>query len=379
MRIFPFMKLAILLPILLITIKTNAQQLILKEGFKSQYIQEAVLPVANNAYVTLKDSTAYLYNTNGAIPYNRQKLSDIYIVSKLEKKLYSIALLPQYFDQIDEETEAITTLVTYVHEVNFPTVETTKIDALVQQYGYFIPKIAVSEMFSFNESLNIEETYSYSNHQDMHASLPSHYLRLDKNNILAVHANGDLVLTEVKNHKVSKEQKWNNFNGEISIINSIKIGDFARINFQRYIKESDRLDNFWSIINLKTQTFVPIDLKDFNANLEKLQPTDAALLNNIPFFYKAENDSNITLFVLPNKNFVWLDDDSYYYGSEDLSKYATMQEEDKSYSLKVHSYLFNYPSRILRAIAPQEKDKIRALEETYVRNKHEITSQRCKD
>jgi hypothetical protein len=373
------MKLAILLPILLITIKTNAQQLILKEGFKSQYIQEAVLPVANNAYVTLKDSTAYLYNTNGAIPYNRQKLSDIYIVSKLEKKLYSIALLPQYFDQIDEETEAITTLVTYVHEVNFPTVETTKIDALVQQYGYFIPKIAVSEMFSFNESLNIEETYSYSNHQDMHASLPSHYLRLDKNNILAVHANGDLVLTEVKNHKVSKEQKWNNFNGEISIINSIKIGDFARINFQRYIKESDRLDNFWSIINLKTQTFVPIDLKDFNANLEKLQPTDAALLNNIPFFYKAENDSNITLFVLPNKNFVWLDDDSYYYGSEDLSKYATMQEEDKSYSLKVHSYLFNYPSRILRAIAPQEKDKIRALEETYVRNKHEITSQRCKD
>jgi hypothetical protein len=83
------------------------------------------------------------------------------------------------------------------------------------------------------------------------------------------------------------------------------------------------------------------------------------------------------MLVLPHKNYVWLDDESYYYGSHGLAKYASIRKDDKSYNLKVHTYLFNYPSRILRAIAPQEKEKIKALAEIYVRNKREIISERC--
>lgn len=374
-----FMRFLILIPFFLITLKASAQRLVLNDGLKLEYAQEAVLPVADDLYVLVKDSTAYLYKTTSVIPYKKQELSEIYILSKVEKRLYSIDLVPQYFDQIDEESDELTTLVTYQYETNYSEIENAKIDALIKKYGYLIPKTTVSEMFNFNENLNFEDTYTRSIFQDDHASLPSHYLIIDKNNILALAANGDLVLTEVKNNKVSRKKEWTDFNGSISLISSVKIGDFARVNFQRYQEGKDYADSFWSIINLKTQTFAAIDLKDFDTNLENLQEQDTALLNSVPFFYKALNNSNIKLFVLPNKNFVWLDDESYYYGSKDLTKYATIQKEDKNYSLSAHAYIFNYSSRILRAIAPQEKDKIRALAEEYVINKYKITSERCKD
>jgi hypothetical protein len=151
----------------------------------------------------------------------------------------------------------------------------------------------------------------------------------------------------------------------------------ARITFQIDISETDQIETFWSLIDLSTQNFEAIDLEKFYTNLEKLNDQDTALLNSLPYFYKAHNGSNIKMFVLPDRNFVWLDDESYYYGSDDLSKYATMQKEDKSFSLNAHAYIYKHPSRILRAIAPQEKDRIRALAEIYVKNKHKIELARC--
>jgi hypothetical protein len=357
---------------LLITLTSKAQQLVLNDGLKPEYVQEAVLPVSNNAYVLVRDSTAYLYNTTGTLPYKKQKLNDSYILNTSEDKLYSINLVPQYVDQIDDDTQEITTLVTYVYNVMYNTLDNVRTNELKKLHGHFIPKTAVPESFSFDDILTIEDTYATSIYQESHASLPSHYLKIDKNNILAIHANGGLVLTEVKNHKVTRKKSWAGFNVSIHLINCIKIGDFARIKFQRYNSETDKLEDFWSIINLKTQAFVPIDLKEFNANLANLQEQDAGLLNSVQFFYKGTDNSNIWMFVLPNKNFVWLDDESYYYGSDDLSKYATMQKEDKSFSLNAHAYIYNHPSRILRAIAPQEKDRIIALAEIYVKNKHKI-------
>ncbi|AFL82008.1 hypothetical protein Aeqsu_2552 [Aequorivita sublithincola DSM 14238] len=373
------MRFLILLLILIITLTAKAQKLVLNDGLQVQYVQEAILPVSNNEYVVLKDSAAYLYKTTGVIPYKKQKLSDIYILSKVEKRLYSIDLKPQYFDQIDEESDELTTLVTYQYEINYSSIDNVKIDVFINKHGYLIPRTTVSKRFTFNENLNIEDTYTKSIYQDDHAALPSSGLIVDKNNILAVSAEGNLTLTEVKNNKVIREKKWTDFNGSISLVSSVKIENFVRVNFQRYQEGNDFSESFWSIINLKTQTFAAINLKDFNTNLNKLQEQDAAQLNSVPFFYKAENNSNIQFFVLPDNNFVWVDDESYYYGSDDLSKYATMQKEGKSYSLQAHAYIYNYASRILRAIAPQEKDKIRALAETYVRNKYKIESERCKD
>jgi len=230
------------------------------------------------------------------------------------------------------------------------------------------------------KTMNIEDNYTTANYDDEHFSLPISYIGIDKSNVIAKHRNGDLVLTAAENYKVTKKKKkkiWSKFNGSINLVSCVKIGDVARIKFQRYNSETDKVEDFWSIINLKTQAFVPIDLKEFNANLANLQEQDTVLLNSVPFFYKGINSSNIRMFVLPNKNFVWLDDESYYYGSGVLSKYATMQKEDKSFSLNAHAYIYNHPSRILRAIAPQEKDRIRALAEIYVKNKHKIELAHC--
>ncbi|GGG45024.1 hypothetical protein [Bizionia arctica] len=373
------MRILILLPILIVTLTAKAQQLVLNDGLIAQYTQEAILPLTDEIYALVKDSTAFLYNVNGAVPYKASKLKDSYILNTVENKLYNIKLVPNFVDQIEDDTQELITLVTYVYEVNYATVDKAKTNDLVKQYGYLIPKKAVSETFRFNETLNIEDSYSMSIYQDKHLSLPSHYIRIDKNNILALHANGDLVLNEVKEHKVTREKKWSDFNGSINIVSSVKIGDVARINFQHYQENSDTVVSIWSTINLKTQAFVPVDLKDFNTNLENLQAQDVALLNSVPYFYKAINASNMRLFVLPDRNFVWLDDESYYYGSDDLSKYVTMNMEGKSYDLSAHAYIFNYPSRIIRAIAPQEIDKIRILEEVYVKNKHKIESERCKN
>jgi len=372
-------KFSTIVSFLIIVVCANAQQLVLNDGFRGQYIHEAVLPVSSSAYVLAKDSIAYLYNTTGILPYKTKKLKDCYVLNTVENKLYTIRLVPQFADQLDDETQQLTTLVNYVYVLDYSRLDSVRTDELVKQYGYLIPKTAIEEGFTFNETASIEDTYATIRYQDDHLSLPSHYALIDKNKILAVHRNGNLVLSETKNHKVAKEETWTNFNGDISIVSCAKIGDIVRVNFQRYQQESDTLESFWSIINLENQRFVTIDLKDFNANLEKLQEQDLALLNSVPFFYKSLNNNNITLFVLPHKNYVWVDDNSYYYGSDDLSKYATMQKEDNSYSLSAHAYLYNNPSRILRAIAPLEKDKIKALEETYVRNKHEIISQRCKE
>lgn len=366
------MKLYSIVSILLIAVAAKAQTFVLNSNLKAPYVQEVVLPVANNAYVLVYDSTAYLYNVHSTLPYITQNLKDSYILNTDENRLYSIKLVPLYIDQIDEVSEELTTLVTYVYEINYGNLESALTNKLVKQYGYLIPKSATPENFTFSATLNIEDTYTSSIYQDLHAAHPSHHLRIDKGNVLIVEANGDLSLSEVKNHKVEKEKKWTNFKGTINLISCVKIGDVVRVNFERYQKETNKLESFWSIINLKTQTFVSIDLKDFNANLKNLQNQDIALLNSIPFFYKAENESNIKLFVLPNANFVWLDDESYYYGSNDISKYATMQKDDKSYDLTKHSYLFNHPSHILRAIAPQKSDKIRALEEAYDKNKQKV-------
>jgi hypothetical protein len=65
---------------LLITLTSKAQQLVLNDGLKAEYVQETVLPVSNNAYVLVKDITAYLYNIKSVIPYKKQKLNDSYIL-----------------------------------------------------------------------------------------------------------------------------------------------------------------------------------------------------------------------------------------------------------------------------------------------------------
>lgn len=372
------MKFAILVSILLIVFTAKSQQLVLNDGLKSQYVQEAVLPVSSNAYVIVKDSTAYLYNLTSILPYTSKKLKDSYVLNTVENKLYTINLVPEYADQIDADTQELITLVTYVYEINFGTLDSGKTDELVKQYGYLIPKTAISEIFKFNETVNLEDNITLRGYQEPHSLLQpqnTNYLTVDENNLFFVDTNENLILAEIKNNKINNLETWTNFNGSINLVSSIKIGDVVRVNFQRYQEENDTLEDYWSIINLNTQTFETIDLKDFNASLENLQEQDTRLLNSIPFFYKALNNSNITMYVLPNKNHVWLDDESYYYGSDDLSKYATMHKEDKSYNLKVHAYLFNYPSRILRAIAPQEKEKIKALAEIYVRNKHKIISE----
>ncbi|XMO86543.1 hypothetical protein AAFN75_17295 [Algibacter sp. AS12] len=363
--------------ILITTAISHAQQLVINNDFKPQYIEEAAFPIASNTYVLVKDTTAYLYNTNGPLPYKTQNINDNYILNTVKNHLYNINLIPQYLDQIDQDTNELTTLVTYVYKVNYTTIDNEQIDILKKQYGHFIPKTAIPKTSTFNKTLNIEDTYATSIDSKLHGPLQSHYLVLDKNNLLSADDNGNLRLTKVKNHKVYKEKIWSNFNGLISLISSIKIGDVARIKFQRYQPEKEIVEDFWCLIDLKKQTFVNIHLKDFHTNLKNLQEQDAPLLNSVPFFYKAENTSNIKLFVFPYNNFVWLDDESYYYGSKDFSNYAIMQKENKSYSLKVHAYLFNYPSRILRAISPHEKDKIRVLEEAYVKNKHKIISERC--
>ena len=374
------MKIAILVSILLIVFTAKAQQLVLNDGLKMQYVQEAVLPVAEDAYVVLKDSTVCLYTTNAVIPYKKEKLGDGYIVNTIQKRLYTINLIPQYVDQIEADTQELITLVTYVYEAYYSTLDSTKINELVNKYGYLIPKAAISEIFKFNETLNLEYNITLRDYQEPHSLLQpqnTNYLTVDENNLFYVDTNENLILAEIKNNKINNLETWTNFNGSISLVSSVKIGDVVRVNFQRYQEENDRLEEFWSIINLKKQTFETIDLKDFGANLENLQEQDAKLLNSTPFFYKAVDGSNITMLVLPHKNYVWLDDESYYYGSHDLAKYASIRKDDKSYNLKVHAYLFNYPSRILRAIAPQEKEKIKALAEIYVRNKREIISERC--
>ena len=368
------MKFLIISVVFLVAASLHAQELVLKDNYK--YTQEAILPVSNTSYVLVKDSTAFLYNVNAVLPYKKQILSDIYILNDVEKKLYTISLVPQYLDQIEDNTQEIITLVTYVYETNYAILDKAKTNELVKQYSYFIPKTAVPNIV-FNQTIHIEDSYATSIYQNHHLSLPSYSIRIDKNNILAVHANGDLVLTEVKNHKVNRLKKWTNFNGSISLVSSVKIGDIVRIKFQRYQPETDKLEDFWSIINIKNQTFVNINLKDFFTNLKHLQEQDVALLNSTSYFHKAINGSNIRMFVLPNDNFVWLDDKSYYYGSDSLSEYANMQKEDKNFSLNTHAYLFNYPSRILRAIAPQKKDTIRTLEKVYVKNKQKIIAERC--
>ncbi|WP_044399256.1 hypothetical protein [Lacinutrix sp. Hel_I_90] len=361
----------------LIALSAKAQQLIIKDGLKAQYVQEAILPVSNNAYVVLKDSTAYLYNVANILPYKTQQLKDSYVLNVIENRLYKIRLLPQYFDQIDADTQELITLVTYTYETHYSVLGSSKTKAFSEKYGYLIPKNAVSEDLPFNESFNIEDNYTAAIYDDSHFMLPSNYIRADKTNIIAVHRNGDLVLTAAENHKVTKKKIWSQFNGSLSLVNCVKIGDVARITFQIDPSETDQIEAFWSIINLKTQAFVPIDLKKFNANLANLQEQDAVLLNSVPFFYKGTNNSNIRMFVLPNKNFVWLDDESYYYGSDELNNYATMQKEDKSFSLNAHGYIYNHPSRILSAIAPQEKDRIRAIAKIYVKNKYKIELERC--
>ncbi|AFU68186.1 hypothetical protein P700755_001249 [Psychroflexus torquis ATCC 700755] len=374
------MKFAILVSILFIVFTAKAQQFVLNNGLKMQYVQEAVLPVAKDAYVVLKDSTAYLYNTTNILPYTSQKLKDSYILNTVENKIYTIDLVQQYVDQIEADTHELITLVTYVYVAYYSNLDSTKINELVKQYGYLIPKVAISEIFKFNETLNLEDNITLRDCQEPHSLLQpqnTNYLKVDENNLFYVDTNENLILAEIKNSKINNLETWTNFNGSISLVSSVKIGDVVRVNFQRYQEESDTLEEFWSIINLKKKTFVAIDLKDFNANLENLQEQDAKLLNSTPFFYKAVDGNNITMLVLPHKNYVWLDDESYYYGSHDLAKYASMRKDDKSYNLKVHAYLFNYPSRILRAIAPQEKEKIKALAEIYVRNKREIISERC--
>jgi hypothetical protein len=208
---------------LLITLTSKAQQLVLNDGLKAEYVQETVLPVSNNAYVLVKDITAYLYNIKSVIPYKKQKLNDSYILNTSEDKLYSINLVPQYVDQIDDDTQEITTLVTYVYNVMYGTLDNVRTNELKKLHGHFIPKTAVPESFAFDEILTIEDTYSTNIYQESHASLPSHYLKIDKNNILAVNANGDLVLTEVKNHKVTRKISWAGFNVSINLINCIKI------------------------------------------------------------------------------------------------------------------------------------------------------------
>jgi hypothetical protein len=362
---------------LLITLTANAQHLVLNEGLKAQYIQEALLPVSNNTYVVLKDSTAYLYSLAHILPYKIQQLKDSSVLNVVENRLYSINLLPQYLDQIDADTQELITLVTDTYKTHYNILASSKTKEFMKKYGYLIPNNAVSKNFAFTESLNIEDNYTTANYDDEHFSLPSSYIGIDKSNVIAKHRNGDLILTAAENHKVTKKKIWSKFNGSINLVSCVKIGDVARIKFQRYNLETDKVEDFWSIINLKTQAFVPIDLKEFNANLTNLQEQDTVLLNSVPFFYKVTDSSNIRMFVLPKKNFVWLDDESYYYGSGDLSKYATMQKEDKSFSLYAHAYIYNHPSRILRAIAPQEKDRIRALAEIYVKNKHKIELAHC--
>jgi len=371
------MKFCITVSILLIAAIACAQQLVLNDDLKARHVQEAVLPVSSNAYVVLKDSTAYLYNVADILPHKTQQLKDSYVLNVVENRLYTVSLLPQYFDQMEADTQELMTLVTYTYETHYSVLDSSKTKELKQKYGYLIPRNTLSEDFAFTESLNIEDNYATAIYEDMHFSLPSSSIVIDKNNVLALYRNRDLVLAAAENHKVTQKKIWSQFNGAVSPINSVKIGDVARITFQTDPSKKDQIETFWSIINLSTQNFEAIDLEKFHVNLEKLSDQDTALLNSIPYFYKAFNGSTIKMFVLPDRNFVWLDDQSYYYGSDELTKYATMQKEDKNYSLTSHSYIYNHPSRILKAIAPQEKEKIKSLAEIYVRNKHKITSGRC--
>lgn len=354
------------------------QQLVVNDGLKTPYVEEAILPVSNSAYVVVKDSTVYLYNATAILPSKKQELTDSYILNTVDNKLYDVRLVPQYLDRIDEDLQQIITLVTYKYEVQYGIVDQTKANELVKLYGHLIPKIAISETFSFNETLDIEDTYSFSIHQDKHFALPSHFIRIDKNNALAVHQNGNLVLSEVKNHKTSRKQTWTGFNGDLNLLKCVKIGNVVRLNFQLYQQEIDSVEDFWSIIDLENQGFVAIDLKEFHSNLEKLNLQDVALLNRTPYFYKAQNGSNIKLFVFPKNNFVWYDDKSHYFGSDDLSEYVTMQMNDKNYNVRAHDYIYNHPSQILKAITPEEKEKIKLLEKKYVINKRKTLSERCK-
>jgi hypothetical protein len=191
---------------LLITLTANAQHLVLNEGLKAQYIQEAVLPVSNNAYVVLKDSTAYLYSVAHILPYKTQQVKDSYVVNVVENRLYSINLLPQYFDQIDADTQELITLVTYTYKTHYNILARSKTKEFMEKYGYLIPKNAVSENFAFSESLNIEDNYTTAIYEDSYFSLPSSNIRVYKSNVIAKHRNGDLVLTAAENHKVTKKK-----------------------------------------------------------------------------------------------------------------------------------------------------------------------------
>ncbi|OAB81437.1 hypothetical protein [Cochleicola gelatinilyticus] len=359
------MKFLNLLGILFITITTQAQQLKINPELIAQSVEEVVLPVSEDAYVLVKDSIAYAYKIDAVLPYKKQNLKNSYILDVVNNRVYSLALVSKKVDQVDEFLNT-TTLVYYKYEFNYCEIESAKTTTLMNTYGYFIPKIVVSEFAPFNGTLNADDLYTTSIYESSdHLALPSHYLRIDKNNVLAVLNNGYLVLSEAKNHKVAQKKYWGNFNGTLSLQRSVKIGDFARITFQRYREDIDDLETFWSILDLKKQIFVPINLEQFYSNLENIEEQDISLLNSTPLFYKALNSTNIRMFVLPDNNYVWVNDQSYYYGSKELSKYAILKKDVINYNLNVHTHIYDHPARILRAIAPQETEKIKAFSKSY--------------
>ena len=56
-----------------------------------------------------------------------------------------------------------------------------------------------------------------------------------------------------------------------------------------------------------------------------------------------------------------------------------MQMNGKNYNVRAHDYIYNHPSQILKAITPEEKEKIKLLEKEYVINKRKTISERCKE
>ena len=343
--------------LLIITFTIQAQHLIINPDLISHNVEEVILPVSNNAYVLVKDSTAYVYNIDAVLPFKKGNIKENFILDINNNRLLTIALVPEYFDKADENMN-IVTLVSYKYEINYSVVDSIKANNLVDKYDYFIPKSVVHETIENRETLNSEDLFVTSIYSSSgNLALPSHYLRIDKNQSLSVLNNGYLTLSEVKNNKVVKDKSWGFFNGSISLQRSIKIGDFARINFQRYKEDSDILENFWCIIDLKKQIFAPIDLKQFYSNLENIEAQDISLINSTPFFFRSLNDNNVRMYVLPDNNYVWLDDQSYYYSSGDLSNYAQIKVRDKSLSPNVNVHHYKHPDNILKAIAPHEPEK----------------------
>lgn len=364
------MKFLIAVGLLIITITTQAQQLKINPDFIAQSAEEIVLPVSENAYVLVKDSTAYVYNIDAVLPFKKSTINENFILDLKNNRLIGVALIPEYFDNVDENREVVTT-VSYKYEINYSVIDSIESSNLLKNYQYFIPKSVVPKTVKHNGTLNPKDLYASAFDQSSdNLALPSHYIKIDQDNVLAALNNGYLVLSEAKNNKVTQKKYWGNFNGTLSLQRSVKIGDFARITFQRYREDIDTLETFWSILDLKKQIFVPVDLEQFYSNVENLGEQDISLLNSTLLFYRALNNNNIKMYVLPDNNFVWLNDESYYYGSKDVSQYATFKKDDINYKLHVHAQTYNHPARILRAIAPQETEKIKELSKKYELNKN---------